>query len=370
MGLSKNEKQPLDFQVLQEKAVKWMDEKTKLAPSALEKYRKKIGDFFSLPVNEQLELISDLSAIKHLPKAIKNLTDHYPYFQTMPNDALKVISSYFEKEKDISAFIATHKRFRTLLQPARLDDLLLLNVVNGNQKKVEAIVAMHPELLLVPSTVTDYSLRTFKQITPYEYAYWAKDTHMRRLLEKYMDADTAAEILTRCEDMDKNGVSYMQNGVEVKGSVHFDFTPLKTAMKEYIDIRLHTHNPDALQQIWLKVGIAQYDAPVHVANEYCRTDQSFHSSNFVHKELPRKLSLFKHGTGKNNPCFYSSELGTQFAYLRAMSHQVETLQHPHGDWVAIDLAAIERLDKVRTGELAESLETLRSLSQKKPTNSG
>ncbi|QRN02838.1 hypothetical protein GH742_02535 [Legionella sp. MW5194] len=318
-----------------------------------------------MPVNEQLELVSDLSAINNLPKAIKDLTC-YPYFQTLPKDALNVIGSYLTK-KDISAFITTHKRSHTFLQPARLVDRLLQHVVNGNQKKAEDIVAMHPELLLVPGTVTDYSLRTFKQMTAYEYAYWAKDTHM---LEKYMDADTAAEMLKRCEDMEKNGVSYTQNGVKVKDSTGFNFTPLKTAMKEYMDIRRLKEDTEEQHQAWLKVGKAQYDVPVHVANEYCRDDLTFQLSTFVHQVLPRKLSLYKYGTGKSNPCFYSSDLGTKVAYLRAMSHQVEALPHPHCDWVAIDLAAIGRLEKVRTGELAESLEALRALSQKKPTNSG
>ncbi|PUT45933.1 hypothetical protein DIZ81_12690 [Legionella taurinensis] len=345
-----------------------MDGKTELTPSELEKYRKKIGDFFNLPSNEQLELVSDLSAINNLPKAIKDLTC-YPYFQALPKDALNVIGSYLT-EKDISAFITTHKQPHTFLQPARLVDRLLQHVVMGNQKKAEAIVAMHPELLLDPGKVTDYSLRTFKQITAYEYAYWAKDTHMRRMLEKYMDANTSAEMLKRCEDIDKNGVSYTQHGVKVKGSTGFNFTPLKAAMKEYMDIRRLKEDTEEQHQAWLKVGKVQYDVPVHVANEYCRDDLPFQSSTFVHQVLPRKLSLYKYGTGKNNPCFYSSDLGTKVAYLRAISHQVEALPHPHCDWVAIDLAAIGRLEKVRTAELAESLETLRTLSQKKPTNSG
>lgn len=366
MGFSKNEKQTLSFEVIHKQTVEWMAEKTELTPIALEKYRKKIGDLFGLPVNEQLELISDLSSIKNLPQEIKDLTTHYPYLQTMPNDAIKVIGSYLDNSKDVSALVLTHKRPYSLFQTARLEEQLLLHVVKGNQKKAEAIVAKHPELQLVSGTVTDYSLRTFKQITAYEYAYWAKDTYMRLMLEKYMDADTSADMLKRCEAMDKDGLTYTQNGIEVKGSTHFDFTPLKTRMQKYID-KGGTYldsDPDAPNEDWLKVGMAQYDVPVHVASEYCRHDRIFAYSRFDGAELPRKSLLYKYGPDKDNVCFYNKGLGRQFAYLRATSHQVENLPHPHPDWVIMDLGAITRLDTRRTLELTKSLDTLRSLAQK------
>ena len=69
------------------------------------------------------------------------------------------------------------------------------------------------ELLLTPATFTDYSGRTF-HCTAYEYAYWAKDTHMRRMLEQHMDETTKAQMLERCEAIEKRGLKYRQNGKE------------------------------------------------------------------------------------------------------------------------------------------------------------
>ena len=81
--------------------------------------------------------------------------------------------------------------------------------------------------------MTDYSGRTFK-CTAYEYAYWAKDRHMCRMLEGSMDEKTKALMLKRCEEIEKKGLTYTQNGKEIKGSKHFDLTPLKTALKNML----------------------------------------------------------------------------------------------------------------------------------------
>lgn len=68
--------------------------------------------------------------------------------------------------------------------------------------------------------MTDYSGRTFN-CSAYEYAYWAKDTHMCRMLERYMDEETKAQILARITINDDTGLSYQQNGAVYQSS-HFD----------------------------------------------------------------------------------------------------------------------------------------------------
>jgi len=62
----------------------------------------------------------------------------------------------------------------------------LQDVAQGKQKEAEVLLTTTPAntqtLLRTPGIFTDYSGRTFN-CTAYEYAYWAKDTHMCRMLE-------------------------------------------------------------------------------------------------------------------------------------------------------------------------------------------
>lgn len=181
------------------------------------------------------------------------------------------------------------------------------------------------DLLLTPAFFTDYSSRTFN-CTAYEYAYWAKDTHMCRMLEQQMDEDTKAEMLKRCEAIEEHGLRYSQNGTECC-TRHFDLTPLKQALQNYIDGYdnwYNTNNWTALAAAWMRVGVEQRDIPVHVVNEYCRKDRSFDPlPTFREDKLPRELTFYNVNTGQHDvPLFPlvisdSSGLGVDFALIRA-----------------------------------------------------
>jgi hypothetical protein len=121
-------------------------------------------------------------------------------------------------------------------------------VAFGQQNEAEALLKEDTdraqELLLADNmSFTDYSGRIFT-CTAYEYAYWAKDTHMCRMLEKYMDNTTKHDLLQRVQRIEElvgeglfkapRGLTYTQSGKEHR-SAHFDLTPLKQALKTYID---------------------------------------------------------------------------------------------------------------------------------------
>lgn len=78
-------------------------------------------------------------------------------------------------------------------------------IAKGKQKEAEALLITIPEnaqtLIRTPGVFTDYSGRTFN-CTAYEYAYWAKDTHMCRMLEQHMNEETKVEILARIDNME------------------------------------------------------------------------------------------------------------------------------------------------------------------------
>ena len=99
------------------------------------------------------------------------------------------------------------------------------DVAKGKQDEAEAILQASEDkqtLLTTPARFTDYSGRTFN-CTAYEYAYWAKDTHMRRMLESHMDDDTKTYMLDRVNEMERIGLAYQQHGVSYQNP-HYDMS--------------------------------------------------------------------------------------------------------------------------------------------------
>ncbi|ARG99905.1 hypothetical protein [Legionella micdadei] len=246
----------------------------------------------------------------------------------------------------------------------------LQDVAKGRQEEAEGLLVATPAntqtLLRTPGVFTDYSGRTFN-CTAYEYAYWAKDTHMCRMLERHMDEETKADMLARIDSNDAAGLIYQQNGEEHR-SAHFDFKPLKEAYQRYLDgydAWYAAQNWAALDAAWWDVGKAQRDVPAHVAQEYCRPDRSFEPRpEFNEATLPRVLTFYNWTTGQDDSWFRlvapNSGLGFDFALVRGC----ERAAWPRAGgrrataWAAADLAAITCLDEVRTNELTQSRELL------------
>jgi hypothetical protein len=286
----------------------------------------------------------------------------------------------------------------------------LLCVARGEQDKAERLlkIAQKPggtppsTWLLGVSTFTDYSGRIFN-CTAYEYAYWAKDIHMCQMLERYMDAETKVEILKRITAMERIdeatrkpvGLAYKQHG-RIHRSAHFDLTPLKQALQDYTnsyDLNLLKYVLEKCESgecsynaweaskswydastAWLKVGLAQRDVPVHIANEYCHPSHSFGSTRqFNGPTLLRQLSVStrndpeqEYSTWFSYDWIFSENSGPGFEFAFARGTPLELLPrgmrsingciaYPESVRTRIaapfDLAAIIQLDEVRTAEL-------------------
>ena len=258
----------------------------------------------------------------------------------------------------------------------------LHDVAKGKQDEAELLLTDNPRaqaLLSTPGTFTDYSGRTFN-CTAYEYAYWAKDTYMCRMLERHMDGATKASMFARINEIERIdaltgqpvGLAYHQGGLEHR-SAHFDLTPLISALQRYVDgydSWERTYNWVAMKAAWMEVGLEQCDMPVHVLNEYCHPDRSFNPRPEFNEEiLPRNIRFFNYNTGVEEPLFPlvisdSSGLGADFAltclgFVGGGVWEGRCGRGSEGGRAGVDLAAVSHLDEVRTGELRQLLENLR-----------
>ena len=99
------------------------------------------------------------------------------------------------------------------------------DVAKGKQDEAEAILDSSDDiqiLLRTPGKFTDYSGRIY-HCTAYEYAYWAKDTHMQRMLERHMDDETKAFLLGKIDEIERSGLAYQQHGVSYQNA-HYDMS--------------------------------------------------------------------------------------------------------------------------------------------------
>jgi hypothetical protein len=188
---------------------------------------------------------------------------------------------------------------------------LLRFVTEGEQGKAEELIKKDKNLLLHAGTVTDLSGRKFKGITAFQYALWALDWHMWKMIQKYLPEEQQREQF---------------EGLETKGTAHgkhFSLQPLIEALQKYVvnyDSLSWKMSGSKREHHWQKiVGGAQRLLPVHVINEYCRPDRSFDPCpEFTEASLPRSR---KCNVGED--CFTTSynngALGDKFALFRSMS---------------------------------------------------
>ncbi|WP_298623877.1 hypothetical protein [uncultured Legionella sp.] len=237
--------------------------------------------------------------------------------------------------------------------------LFLQHVARGKQIEAEQLLTSDNAQLLLrtPGKFTDYSGRTFN-CTAYEYAYWAKDSHMCHMLETYMKLDTK-EIVSERMMSQPDGLSYSQNNT-VCQSAHFDFTPLKTALQQYsegVKSWRSTKNTTAMKAAWMNVGLAQRNVPAHIAQEYCNP-KGLVAPLLGEDSLPRELHFFNFNIKENDFWFKSSApnngLGFGLAFTRGEGTKilVGNARGTSFEWAIDDLNAINHLEQVRTSELA------------------
>ncbi len=167
-------------------------------------------------------------------------------------------------------------------------DLFLKFIVSGEQEYAEKMIQKKPELLLYSGTVVDLSKRKFTQITGLQYAMWALDWHMWKMIMKYIPKEAAAEQAAG----HKTG-----NWVSEHGQTAYTLVNnFIEAVEEYVDKAQKGYfaQPIDFGEFWVKrVGGAQAMLPIHFVNELCRTDiiAGRYNRSYVEETLPRTRQI-------------------------------------------------------------------------------
>lgn len=232
---------------------------------------------------------------------------------------------------------------------------LLLHVARGEQDQAEALLRQDRTLALHKGQVIDYSERMFKNISAFQYALWALDWHMWKMILKYLPHEQAVKQL---QEHEAQGTEY---------GTYYDFKPLIRALQDYVH-KCATWDDVQREHHWVKmVGGAQQFVPAHVANEYCRLDRAFlekppqyFTPSFTEASLPRTLKIYADvdwfplkdagsGVGLNIACHRCAAPyllwnvpGSRYAG-RALTGYMNTL--------AKEVSALSTLCQVRTSQL-------------------
>lgn len=170
---------------------------------------------------------------------------------------------------------------------------LWYDVARGKQEEAHTLLESSPDkqtLLRTARTFNDYSGRTF-HCTPYEYAYWAKDTHMQRMLERHMDEETKAFLLEKIDEIERVGLTYQQHGVSYQNA-HYDMSFI-----------LKNLTTDEFRQLQTMVGQSNSKIQQATANNYKNTSCTATEYESLKKSL-------EHHQSKNIFSFFYSFLTT------------------------------------------------------------
>jgi hypothetical protein len=257
-------------------------------------------------------------------------------------------------------------------------DEFLQRVAFGKQAEAKKMLDMNSSLMdsslfLERGKVTNRANRTFASISGLQYAAWAYDTHMLRMILSCVPDDKKADALEQLESLEKNGTEH---------GTHFDLTRTKMAYQTYIE-NCEWWSYQKCKDYWCKeVGGAQREWEPHMAEEMCFPGRPFYPMpTFKEVDLPRGAK-FDDGS-EWFPLKVDSGLGFDFACLRSDLRHGAAQFGSGGErelrggltgevvFAALpqsDLEAMSHLYDVRALELADIIKQLRLEVEKlKPT---
>jgi hypothetical protein len=273
----------------------------------------------------------------------------------------------FLSSKDLSALTQASKKTHTLFKPMLKEQLLeriFDHVVRDEYADLIVLLENNLNFLVKRGTVTDCSGRTFKSISPFEYALWALDQPMWELMLHLIvnhSKELLPQVLAQYNKMKTDGVSYTLNGEEIPGELHFDAE--NTIIKQlHVQAANETKSSDidAQNEQWIKgVGGAQKLLPMNFVHEYCNEEVPFYPLPEFNSQQKSSQQFVNCTTQLEENWFNpDSKLGVEIALTKddISATKLMGINLGPGAGAQIDLDAIKALYKTRLQGLS-SLKT-------------
>jgi hypothetical protein len=289
-------------------------------------------------------------------------SDNWVYVRTdVKNEALKNILTKYKEGQPI----------QNVGNLSKINQILTWSGIRTQQDKAERLLKTSPELMIIRTTFTDASGRTFSNISAFEYVLWALDTRymvnmmLNCLPHNEVGLMIAKTLKKQYEHVAKEGVTYTLKGKTITEK-HFDCSVLINALQTYAGNYDQWNGPQCQHYWCTDVGMEQRYLPAHMIQHYCDPNTPFFPTpSFTAEQFVRTLKFFNWDNGQEmtwsgSPASEDSVLDVNFGIIRASRGGAWMLA-----WVGCgtdpDLVALTALSKVRTEDftlLGSRLENL------------
>lgn len=255
------------------------------------------------------------------------------------------------------------------------------------------ILGLYPEYLLEKRDFTDWGGRTFKNISAFQYALWAKDFKMMEMMLKCIPVGEEGdairtELLGQYEQVtipryQGGGLTYTHTyerpkvdaaGIPIKDASgnwdcetvteerwgnHFDITPLLNAYQD-CDTHFDARTWPQRDACWIKtIGTLQRLLPIHILQRYCDPDIPFHPLPSFAGNFKRTTQFYNYLRG-GLESLLSSSLSSDFSLTRMGNGLWAAwgLGHLPEPATTYDLAAVRLVDEVSTSEIETKIKRL------------
>jgi hypothetical protein len=224
-------------------------------------------------------------------------------------------------------------------------------VAAGQQNEAEAMLMKNPHLASATGDVVE-SNRSFQWITGFQYALWALDVHMWRMIQKYLSPENARAQGTESE----TGVWVEEHGVDASQLLD----KLVSAYSATIDL-YKQGKYEAGDAAWCRLGAIQGIIPAHVAQEFCHEKRSF-SPTPDFSDLSERLTRSQNtDEGEWFSCSYSGGLLGKHAVFRGANKCAQAAGWARGvsqSTLEADCNSVRALKDMRVSQRLEFINAL------------